>query len=181
MKRIEESEAATKKLAESVDILLQQQLLRNGELGSSSKVPKMSHQEIMKTANDVACRFKKMQQQLLGMHLNIGEKTSMIRNKGTKDKEKKDNPSGTSTESRQISGVRKQNEAICYEIPLEKEAKKFKQPKISMKGNTLKCGRKLTVEELNEKLQRAIERKQVKFFYSYHILSTYLYLFVNLL
>jgi hypothetical protein len=68
-----EREESTRKLACSVDILLQQQSLITGKVANPNEVSMMSRREILKTANDIVKGFNKMRLQLLNMDLKVDE------------------------------------------------------------------------------------------------------------
>lgn len=178
LKRMHQREESTKKLAQSVAILLQQQSLRTGEIKESSDVQKMSQREIMKTANEVSQRFHEMQCQLISVDLKVDETAAQLpkRKNCSGDRAGKVSLKQLNTEkgntcSRILSTglavkenpselIERKAKGTTFEIPVN-EVKKTSQKKlISSQTKNWKSDRKLTAEELNEIQQRAAERSR---------------------
>ena len=178
---MQQREESSRRLVESVEILLQQKSLRRGELKDFSDVPKMSSREILKTAHDVAQRFKEMQQQLISMDLKVDVNSvgQVPGKKSRKDKTAgrikgspnsgKDNHRIENTAEKLLIGNERRAKGIAFEVPLDEVKRtgpcKNKPPITSLsEAKNSRSGRKLTAEELNEKQRRAAERRQVHVF-----------------
>ena len=178
-----EREESTRKLACSVDILLQQQALWQGEVDNPNNVPIMSRREIRKTAIDVVKGFNEMRQQLLNTDLKVDEerqqesqlqktkgqralKSSNMSKSTQKGTTKNPKPSQISVK-KPLSEVssemcEQKHEGIAFEIPFESSTKCKKKPAIaSVQKNLKRENREMVALKLEEKQREAAERRQV--------------------
>ena len=175
-----EREESTRKLACSVDLLLQQQSLRAGQI-NPNKVSKMSQREILKTANDVVKEFNEMRCQLLNMDLKVDEgrrQTGKLPEtkwqkalKSSKMPKNQSVHSKPSTPTKPLSDVSSEacaqkQQGIAFEIPVNdsggpKRCKK--KPAIaSLQRKELKQdNQEMVALKVEEKHRKATERRQV--------------------
>ncbi len=184
MKRMHEREESTRKLACSVDTLLQQQSLRQGQIENPNEVSMMSRREILKTANDVAKGFNEMKQQLLNMDLKVDEgrcqvrqfpetkwqkalKSSKVAKSAQRGMTKSSRPSETPVKkpSPKVSSdvCEQKHDGIAFEIPFDEGYKKCKKkPAIACsQKEDLKRDQEMVALKLEEKHRKAAERRQV--------------------
>jgi hypothetical protein len=177
-----EREESTRKLACNVDILLQQQALRQGEIENPNEVSKMSRREILKTASNVVKGFNEMRQQLLNMDLKVDEgrqqnsglpetkwqkalKSSKVTQNTHKRASKTSKPAQIPVKPfSQVSSevCEQKHEGIAFEIPFESSAKCKKKPAIvSLQKDLKQESQEMVALKLEEKQRKAAERRQV--------------------
>lgn len=172
----------------SVDILLQQQSLRSGEIQSSDQVPRMSYKEILKTANEVIKGFNKMRQQILNVDLKVdqqqkypssklvetkpskcqlnGLQSATTSQRGTNNSKQSEMPKKTVLSNVSTNSCRPKREAIAFEIKFDdlkvSTSNKKRLTLASLQKNALKMdNQKSIVLQLEEKQRKAAERRQV--------------------
>ena len=173
-------EESTRKLACSVDLLLQQQSLRAGQI-NPNKVSKMSQGEILKTANDVVKEFNEMRCQLLNMDLKVDEgrqQTSKLpETKWQKALQSSKMPknqsvhSKPSTPTKPLSDVSSEacaqkQQGIAFEIPVNdsggpKRCKKTPAIASLQRKELKQDNQEMVALKVEEKHRKATERRQV--------------------
>jgi hypothetical protein len=162
-----EREESTRKLACNVDILLQQQALRQGQIENPNEVSKMSRREILKTASNVVKGFNEMRQQLLNMDLKVdeGRQQKKVTQNTHKRASKTSKPSQIPVKPfSQVSSevCEQKHEGIAFEIPFESSAKCKKKPAIvSLQKDLRRESQEMVALKLEEKQRKAAERRQV--------------------
>ena len=182
LKRMHEREEATRKLVCSVDLLLQQQSLRAGQI-NPNEVSRMSQREVLKTTNDVVKEFNEMRRQLLNMDLRVDEgrqQTDQMPEtkwqKALKSSKMPKNPTAKSKPSTVIKSLSsdispagactQKQQGVAFEIPVNDSGsskKCKKKPAIaSLQTKELKRdNQEMVALKVEEKHRKAAERRQV--------------------
>lgn len=152
LQRIHDRQEAARKLAQNVDILLQQRAFAMGV--ADNNVKPLPSQQIMATANQVAQNFRDLTKQL-GNDLSVGDRKETEKSKATCTKNE---VKIAGSEKRQSTS---QSVSFTVDVPSRDVQTKSTKPVLSAKKKKV-----LTVEDIEEKQRRAEERRNVNHFLS---------------
>lgn len=158
LKRIHDRQEAARKLAHNVELLLQQKSLIGDGGGISHNTPKMTSSELMTTARHVAKDFRTLTCQMT-KDFAVDDKNNNL----SKGCESQVMPSYQKEKLTSLakSSSNDNNRSVAFTVGFDED----KQPVIPIpKALQVPCRKdrsKLTAQELDEKLRKAAERRNV--------------------
>ena len=163
--RIQEREEATRQLVYNVEILLEQQSLKQKQLQNPHEdINLLTNQEILRTAYNVAKEFKQLKQQLVNIDLKVDEKQHKpMQQTDTKLKQAIQNDIIKPKETVDEKLQRKQQAGIYFEISCDnlKKNKSCKDTITCFKKNVVRNGKEITDVQLKEKQRKAAKSREV--------------------
>lgn len=161
LKRIHDRQEAARKLAHNVELLLQQKSLMGVGRGENHSTPKMTSSELLTTARHVAKDFRTLTSQMtkdfaLDDKNNNMSKKCQSRVKPTYQKENQ-----TTCSSAKSLIKNDNNRSVAFTVGFDEDKQPVSPIPKALQVPHRKEKTKLTAEELDEKLRKAAERRNV--------------------
>jgi len=158
LKRIHDRQEAARKLAHNVELLLQQKSLIGDGGGISYNTPKMTSSELMTTARHVAKDFRTLTCQMT-KDFAVDDKNNNL------SKECKSHVTPTYQKEKPTRSAKSSsndnNRSVAFTVGFDEDKQPVSQIPKALQVSCRKDRSKLTAQELDEKLRKAAERRNV--------------------
>lgn len=157
LKRIHDRQEAARKLAHNVELLLQQKSLIGDGGGISDNTPKMTSSELMTTARHVAKDFRTLTCQMTKDFAVDDKNNNLSKECQSRTRTTCQNKKPTSFAK---SSINDNNRSVAFTVGFDED----KPPVYPIpKALQVPCRKdRLTAQELDEKLRKATERRNVR-------------------